>query len=344
MSGEPTPRGISLWTRARRHRRPPRDRARGCPRPRLPPRRGPCGASRPVRDAEPQRQGARGGARAPTSSTSTASPRPRRTGPSAGSAPRCRLTRASPCASRFFSSQEYRTASTPPTRHRRTTSTPSSASATTSTRDATSTATATTAPAPTPSAGRTPGTSSTSRVAPSDYRDKYQLYRTDSPLQMRADALPDVRELGRPRGREQLRGRRPGGGLVRRVPFLRAAPAPPPTAPSSSRRRSSPGARNRIYRPCASAARPTCSSWTSALPLRPALRRRRRAGLRRPRGRATLLGRTQMPWFTERARRLAASLEAHGQPADGHAGQGAGRVVLHLRQLAGLPAASARSS
>ena len=55
-----------------------------------------------------------------------------------------------------------------------------------------------------------PGQFRTETQRLSEYRIRYALYRTDPDLQEVASAVPVDRDVGRPRGGERLRGRRPG--------------------------------------------------------------------------------------------------------------------------------------
>ena len=76
------------------------------------------------------------------------------------------------------------------------------------------------------------------------YRNRHALYKTDAALQAAHAAAPWMRHLGRPRDREQLRRRHPGGGELAAGDFARAArerrPAPT-TSTSRCGSRSLPG-------------------------------------------------------------------------------------------------------
>ena len=120
-----------------------------------------------------------------------------------------------------------------------------------------------------------------------EYRDKYRLYHTDSNLLRVRETPLAARDVGRPRGRGQLRRRPRGGGhpgqprAVPRAPRQRLPGVLRAHAARPRQRRARPHLRPGDARPPRRAVR----ARPAPLPLRPALQRRRRDPVPRGRGR-----------------------------------------------------------
>ena len=122
-----------------------------------------------------------------------------------------------------------------------------------------------------------------------DYRAKYALYRSDKALRDLHAQVPDGRDLGRPRGPGQLRGRGAGRRARPVQALVGRRAATPATRPTSRRCRSSRRGGDRIYRserhgrnvdlimldqrqyradqPCGDAVAPPCAELGPAAPV-----------------------------------------------------------------------------
>ena len=139
------------------------------------------------------------------------------------------------------------------------------------------------------SASRDNPRTSARSITLADYRDKYALYRSDTSLRDGAREVPDGDALGRPRGRRTTTpaASRTAGWPPPSATAPRARP--PPTRPSSSRCRYSPPRRTASTAGCSSASTSTCVIMDQRQYRdEPAVRRRRRAAVRRLRPAARL--------------------------------------------------------